>query len=487
MGAVPAWMPDEFKQIWEIAAPHTMTSPERGHALWLAVLHILDAELPGAFVECGVWRGGSAVIIALALKQRGIKRPIILFDTFAGMTEAGPEDVDYHGDHADVLLAGGKGERVAELVAARAPLEHVREVMAATGYDQRFVRMVAGDVRVTLPQTQTLRIALLHLDTDFYDSTHASLVQLYPRVVEGGLVIVDDYGHWRGARRAVDNYFAEAGMKRPMLWPIDYTGRAFAKPDKQGRIDIERYDYVPPGLEDPALVSLFPEAEPLNPWNVKWPHLRPAAPHIFRTDRRDPNRYVTGYASYEEAVVLYNLARPFAGRRGLEIGTHFGWTGAHLLAAGLEMDFVDPAIADPARTAALVETFDQIAPGRYRLTALPSPQAIEVVRAQGDGGPFAFAFIDGDHAGEAPANDARAVLPHLADEAVVVFHDLTSPDVAAGLAVFAAAGFSIRLVNTMQILGVATRGAVAPLRHVPDPNVPAVLPPHLAKMPRAGE
>ncbi len=477
--------PPEFTILWNRVAPFSMTSPERGFALWTAVNSVISNNIPGAFVECGVWKGGSSMLIALTLLQRGIvDRALYLFDTFVGMTPPGPEDVDLNGEHAADLMAGTRGPEIAELVKAAISLEDVIAAIAGTGYDMRLVRLVKGDVSETLPKTQTLRICLLRLDTDFYDSTLAELRALYPRLAPGGPLIIDDYGHWLGARQAVEDYFADptTEFSRPVLWAIDYTGRGGVKTEATGDIEIARYDYRPPGmLRPPDLLPLFPHARAMNPWTVQWQYLRPEVPHIFRSDDRNPIATIIGNASVEEATCLYALAALFGGKRGIEIGSHFGWTGAHLLAAGLELDCIDPAFASPAREAEIREVFDAIPDALpYRLWAGFSPALLRHAYAAAPG-PWSFAFIDGDHDGDAPRDDARAIIEYLAEDAVVVFHDLTSPHVEQGLAVLRDAGFSTKLFNTMQILGVAWRGAIMPPEHVQDPNVPAIFRQHLAK------
>lgn len=473
--------PSEFLDLWRQAQPYTMTSQERGYALWSAVNTVLDQDLPGALVECGVWRGGSAMLMALTLLQRGVaNREIILFDTFTGMTEPGPEDQDLHGHMADDLMRNSQGEDIAALVRAEAPLDEVRALLESTGYDQRLLRFIKGDVRETLTRTQTLRIALLRLDTDFYDSTLAELRELYPRMTQGGVLIIDDYGHWSGARKAVEDYFSDAStpFQRPMLWRLDYTGRGGTKAEEATRIEIKRYDYIPVNMDPPDLSSLFPDAEPSDPWPVEWPYLRKSIPHIWRRDTR-PTRYVTGNASVEEAACLYHFACQFSGKRGLEIGTHYGWTAAHLLAAGLRLDCIDPAFQDDPHRRAVDETLKKVAESAsHRLWDGFSPDCIGSVR-NAEPSLWSFAFIDGNHDGDAPRDDARAVLPFLADDAMVVFHDLTSPNVEAGLAVYREAGFETRLINTMQVLGVAWRGNVVPPEHDPDPNVTPLFQEHL--------
>lgn len=473
-----------FAAIWAQVEPYTMTSVERGFALWSAVNTIVDNAIPGNFAECGVWRGGSSMLIALTLLARGeTQRELFLFDTFAGMSAPGPHDIDLNGVPAAALMQGAHGPEVAERVRAEASWASVREAMERTGYDMRLVHLVKGDVAETLPRAQTLRLSLLRLDTDFYDSTLAELRHLYPRLTRGGILIIDDYGHWAGARRAVEEYFADpaSGVRRPMLWSIDYTGRGAVKVEPEAEVEIARYDYLPPGLEPPDLLALFPDARPENPWAVGWPYLRSGVPHLWRSDSRNDTPYVTGNASVEEAACLWALARQFAGRRGLEIGSHYGWTAAHLLAAGLELDCVDPEFSREIRVRQVSEALDRVpGGGSVRLWGGFSPAILPEVRASRPE-PWSFVFIDGSHDGTAPADDARGVLPHLAPDAMIVLHDLTSPHVEAGLALFRAAGFETRLFNTMQILGVAWRGAVEVFDHVPDPNIAAITHPHLQK------
>jgi hypothetical protein len=100
--------------------------------------------------------------------------------------------------------------------------------LASTGYPAGQLHFVKGKVEDTIPATVPDAIAILRLDTDWYESTRHELVHLYPRLVRGGVLIVDDYGHWRGAREAVDGYFAEQNTV-PLLQRIDYTGRLMMK------------------------------------------------------------------------------------------------------------------------------------------------------------------------------------------------------------------------------------------------------------------
>lgn len=466
-----------FERIWRQAEPYTMTSPERGYALYSAVRYIVVNKIHGAFVECGVWLGGSAMVMALTLKELGVGgRDLVLFDTFDGMTEPGEFDYDHRGRAAsDLMSERNPDARERQLVRAAADEESVQENLAHCGYAPRRIRIVRGDVRETLARTQTGPIALLRLDTDFYDSTRCEFEELYPRVQKDGVVMIDDYGHWRGSKKAVDEYFASrAGqVRQPLLLAADYTGRSFVKTEEATRGGIKRYDYVPPGMSDPELLACFDSLVEVDPSKVNWPYLRHRAPHLWRRDARSQAVAPIGLFSYEEAVIVYNLARQFAGRRALEIGCHFGWGSAHLRAAGVDLDIVDPALGDPARMEALRTTLECVpGVGEFRLWAGFSPSVIGAVRNVGLGTPWSFAMIDGNHDGDAPAQDAIAVGEHCADDALVVFHDLTSPHVAAGLRALQERGWRTHIYNTMQILGVAWRGSAHLVEHQADPNVP---------------
>jgi predicted O-methyltransferase YrrM len=425
--------------------------------------------------------------MALTLLSRGAHREIVLFDTFEGMTAPGKHDRDLYGKAAADLMQGSDGETIAELVRAAASLDGVQAALASTGYNMGLVRFIKGDVRETLAVTSTLRIALLRLDTDFYDSTLAEFYNLWPRLADKGIFIVDDYGHWQGAKQAYHDYFADTshGYTPPLLWRTDYTGYAGVKLQACEDHGIARYDYRPPGFACPDLTALFPQAVPDDPTSVPWPYLRSGVPHIWRCDQRDDKPWRTGNASIEEVACLHMLAGQFAGKRGLEIGTHFGWTAAHLVAAGLHLDCIDPELSMADRVAQVGKALDAVdGPGSYRLWGGFSPDLIAEARGSGRV-PWSFAFIDGNHDGDGPRQDALAVLPHLANDSIVVLHDMISPFVERGLYVLHRAGFSTRLFNTMQVLGVAWRGNVDVPRHVPDPNVPPYLPLHLDKYARS--
>lgn len=213
--------------LYRAVQPYTMTSKERVIALRQSVEYIVRCAIPGDIVECGVWKGGSMMAVALSLKEFGAARRLHLFDTYEGMSEPGGVDKTYRGEVAGALMA--QNERETSAIWAYGALEEVRKNVLGTGYDPNLVAFVQGKVEDTLPAHAPESIALLRLDTDWYESTKHELEQLYPRLSVGGVLLIDDYGHWEGARKAVDEYVQEKQL-RVLLQRIDYTGRLCIKP-----------------------------------------------------------------------------------------------------------------------------------------------------------------------------------------------------------------------------------------------------------------
>lgn len=209
--------------------PYTMTSDQRVAALCDAVRYVVTNRISGAIVECGVWKGGSMMAVARTLLELGDRtRDLHLFDTFEGMTAPTGEDVALTGETAADLMAASTDREDAESVWCRAPLAVVRQAMASVGYDGSKIHYIKGRVEDTVPAAAPERIALLRLDTDWYESTRHEMIHLFPRLCVGGVLILDDYGHWLGARRAVDDYVREHNVPL-FLQKIDYTGRYAVK------------------------------------------------------------------------------------------------------------------------------------------------------------------------------------------------------------------------------------------------------------------
>lgn len=213
-----------YAEIIKAVEPYTITSYERISALVDAARYIVHAKIPGAIVECGVWRGGSTMAAAVTLLKENDIRDLYLFDTYAGMSAPTDADVDHAGIPA-------MGRYVESAVGDRnqwcyASLEDVRANVGSTGYPQDRCHFVKGDVLKTIPCEEPTEIAILRLDTDWYESTLHELTHFYPKLSHRGVLIIDDYGHWKGCRKAVDEFFSK---QRPFLCRIDYTAVAGVK------------------------------------------------------------------------------------------------------------------------------------------------------------------------------------------------------------------------------------------------------------------
>lgn len=207
--------------------PFSMVSAERMYAVYSAVRHITTSRISGAIVECGVWRGGCMMLAALTLQREMEERQIFLFDTFEGMTEPTERDTGPGGLEATAMWRRHQEESGGNWLSVS--LEEVKGNLSQTDYPESLLRFVQGDVLQTIPGEAPDEIALLRLDTDWYESTKHELEHLYPRLVPGGVLIVDDYGQWRGAKDAVDEYLS--GLDNaPFLTRTDYTGRMGVKP-----------------------------------------------------------------------------------------------------------------------------------------------------------------------------------------------------------------------------------------------------------------
>jgi O-methyltransferase len=215
----------------------TMTCKE--HLLFLdaTLKKMNETNLPGAIVECGVWKGGCCMWMAHCQKRYAtVDRAIYLFDTFNGMTM--PIDYDAKEDPRAMELynkiTNGRYQRHYdkwhhEKKWAYAPLEYVQQNVDKVGYNPEFIHYVVGDVLETLRDQNNLpaEIAILRLDTDWYASTKTELEVLFPRVVKGGLVIIDDYFAWRGSRNATDEFLTAHGQEVHLL-DVKRTGNIFA-------------------------------------------------------------------------------------------------------------------------------------------------------------------------------------------------------------------------------------------------------------------
>lgn len=221
---IPYWQ----RRIVQKVIPFTMSDIQRIVSTINAIEYIVHYGIEGNIVECGVWRGGQMMAAAMTLKHLNENRNLILFDTFTGMTNPETVDVDIHGCSAqpvyEASLLKSIGKRWCE-----ASITDVMQNIESTGYPTDLVEYVVGPVEETIPKENLSKIAYLRLDTDWYSSTLHELTFLYPLVVRYGVVCIDDYGHWQGARKATDEYITSQDLPI-FLHRIDYSGRQFIKP-----------------------------------------------------------------------------------------------------------------------------------------------------------------------------------------------------------------------------------------------------------------
>jgi len=206
------------RRLTKIIGPHTLVGPERIHNLFVLARRIEDEQIPGDVIECGICNGGTGALLAHFATHSRLNRTIWLLDSFEGMPEPTPEDGDGPGGDAAKKHVG----------AERGDIKRVKSVLEQAGADGGRVRILPGWFHDTFPSVIAPQIALLNVDADWYESVKLCLDTFYDRVSVGGFVSIDDYGHWPGCRRAVDEFFRARGLQ-PTLHAVDYTCRWFRK------------------------------------------------------------------------------------------------------------------------------------------------------------------------------------------------------------------------------------------------------------------
>ncbi|MFN5335210.1 MAG: TylF/MycF/NovP-related O-methyltransferase [Bacteroidota bacterium] len=219
---------DSHKKIYSLVKDYTMTSPERIWSFIESINYVNKHAIEGAIVECGVWKGGSIMAALLRLMElKDSSREVYLYDTFEGMSEPTEYDIDPKGNKAATLL----NERIKDQqdhVWAYSPLEDVQQRVFKTNYPKEKIHFIKGKVEETIPGVIPEKISILRLDTDWYESTKHELYHLFPKLVKGGILILDDYGHWSGAKKATDEFINENNICI-LLNRIDQTGRIAIK------------------------------------------------------------------------------------------------------------------------------------------------------------------------------------------------------------------------------------------------------------------
>lgn len=239
-------------------------------------------------------------------------------------------------------------------------------------------------------------------------------------------------------------------------------------------------DYVSPGLQIIQPDRCFPNMILGNTDVCGWKYLRREIPHNWYVDRRYP--YI-GFLSRDEAHILYNTALKFKGKRALEIGCWMGWSACHIALAGVNLEIIDPLLARSPNQESVISSLETAAKtyGTFqevKVFAGYSPQKVDEL-AQQQQRKWSLIFIDGNHEAPFPLNDAIVCEKYAEADVMILFHDLSSPEVSQGLDYLRDRGWQTMIYQTMQIMGVAWRGNVDPVIHEPDPSVDWQLPAHL--------
>lgn len=217
------------KAIYNRVAKYTMCGVHRTFATISGVKHVVKNKIPGDFIECGVWKGGQIMAMMMTLNLYNEERDIYLYDTFEGVPEPEPwERAVKHGGLA--LKRYKKFEREDGSSGwCRSELDEVKANVFSIPYNKKRIHFIKGLVEDTLPKSNHDKIALLRMDTDLYSSTKIELELLYPKVLSNGVIIIDDYGHWDGAKKAVNEYIKNNKLNIA-LQVDDGTGRTIIKP-----------------------------------------------------------------------------------------------------------------------------------------------------------------------------------------------------------------------------------------------------------------
>jgi O-methyltransferase len=206
------------KRVTRIIKPHTLAGPERIHNLFRLARRIEREKIPGDVIECGVCNGGTAALLAHFATHSQLNRVIWLLDSFQGMPITTQEDENgAGGDPASAHIGKEVGD-----------ISRVKQVLHIVEADMSHVRIIPGWFTDTFPVVSSSQIALLNIDADWYESVKLCLETFYDRVVPGGFISIDDYGHWPGCRKAVDEFFQSRQISYP-LREVDYTARWFQK------------------------------------------------------------------------------------------------------------------------------------------------------------------------------------------------------------------------------------------------------------------
>ena len=214
----------EFEKVDEIS----LTSYPNRWSLIQSLKYIEENNISGEIVETGVYKGANLILINNFLTKSNMHKKIFAFDTYEGQPDPSEKDFDIKGTKMIEKFEVLKKKNVTPVFCS---LENVKKnILNYSENDLEKIIFVKGKVEETLRSEKNLpnKISLLRLDTDFYDSIKISLEILYPRLCKGGVLIIDDYGHFKGAQTAVDDFFNN--KKNIWMHRVDYTCRLIIKP-----------------------------------------------------------------------------------------------------------------------------------------------------------------------------------------------------------------------------------------------------------------
>lgn len=381
---------EEFRALYQAIRPYSMLSPERLFSLYSHARRICQSNLAGNFVECGVAAGGSSALLAYVIKKyTKIPRLLYAFDSFEGMPP--PSEHDRHNGICANDSGWGEGT-------CAAPVESLKEICGKLGVSE-IVRPVKGYFEKTLPASKNMvgMISFLHLDGDWYESTKTILDNLYGRIVNDGILQVDDFGHWEGCRKAIHEFEQKRGVKFGVN-VIDGTGVWFPKPD--------RFSYNP--AVPHSVCKVFEQLDPVP---------------IGLQSQMSPNeRFQLFYTAFELLPEKERI-------RVVEIGS---FSGASLFLLyltlkkrGLEFDGFS---IEPAGTNQFYAVLQKVAP-QFKHLRMFSSDAVSHVRRAIDADsilPYLI-FVDGDHTYEGVRRDIMNYYPMLKPGGYMVFHDFLPP------------------------------------------------------------
>lgn len=209
------------KDIIKKFSKYTMTSNVKIFSLIKAFEYVNKFKIAGDFVECGVYTGGNIMILKKLIESNRLNQKIFAYDTFSGMVEP-----TIHDKKIDGTVAIKKFFKTNKWVSCSK--EQVIKNFKKKNLSMKNVNLVEGKVEETLLIKKNLpkKISILRLDTDFYESTKSELKHLYPLLSDKGVLIIDDYGAWKGSKKAVDEYFLG---KTIWLQHIDHSARLLIK------------------------------------------------------------------------------------------------------------------------------------------------------------------------------------------------------------------------------------------------------------------